>query len=1106
MDLENFRNALLGVNSNDPEIQKQCNEIIMSFQQENFLQYIQNLILITSDIHDCISASVAILLLYREIKTGTLFGEIKASEHFWNQIVQIIPNVFLSDTIPSNIKMLISNIIALFAIEIFKTTGNNSIQQYVLSLYQQHPEFEMYILECIMEIIIGSDDMGGFSFEIVLALLTSQIRYEESFIPHCKLFFTAAMKFPDNQLLSHMFEEKYRNIPIQYLNDFLSVIDNFAEKSAIFFEAHLSSFIPFLCSIALNKECNSRNMALFCLGSIAKGSPLMCSTRQEYYENVISCLFSVVSEINDDSPLDFDSLDLNDNESYNIARDVIKTIAESNESSITYLECAEKIFQETSKQVPFSWQNVYAIAIIYTDFGKNTINLILENSESKDFSGRNDYTFLIQFVKRFLPFLQDPNTNPRLKISIYNLFQSISSNLINFFQDGTADILLPIIKTMVLAENIKEVKIAAANALVSYFEGISDKILIKFYPQSFNELLIILQNSPEYLYSSLIKGIGSFAALGELFLPNLFKYISELCNYYFQTQDRHLKLQIIFSITKICYRFISDLSQYTQDLIKMFLHFLNDLIQMIQIIDENSDPECTNCLLNILNFLKNRAIQFVPILLPYAIGKASEEIEIIQYQQFDSIQQSLHLLQIPSDQAGIKLYALHSDVNTVSFGLKLMNCLSFCMEKNITNFLEKYISIIQKWITNSYFIQEIKLNTWNLLYQISNNFINQYNKLKRQIYDENYITQNQITPEINENTLMEQLLIIKQLLHLFFTDFNLLIGKGDLSFNSQILFSLMHILEDVTMNEWYDQDLIIESLNKLVLFSDCLIEGKMKSIADSQHFSDPTNSKKIDEYNTILDYMSSLFQQFLNQYTELTIAFYRHSFLLRINQYLNEDISLDYGIQLMTDYINKIQSIDDATNWILYLFNIGIQRNDHSPKAFLLLTNILKEYELPGQFAEELRIMFEGFLEKPDNGDNPEEDCFYDYCLAAFSVFIQKNENVINYESALNTWVYAFPVWNEFETSDYVYKFLATLFEERNTKIFEDLDRFLSNVLNNINCSMMSQETNDKFVVILNDIVHDPIYGKRIIDYVNSENNSKTKILLENILNSQSQQ
>ncbi|OHS97201.1 hypothetical protein TRFO_36619 [Tritrichomonas foetus] len=1062
MDLNEFRNAILGANSNNPEQQSQCHNFIVQFRRKNFHQYITSNIMLVANQQDPTSACFAVTLIFSEAKTGNLFEDEDTIANFWNLYITCVPVVFQSAIFPHHIKIIVSNTVALFAIHVYNQTKNTFIQQFILKLFEEHPEYETYIINCIMEIVVGCEEMGGFPPQIISQFLVAPLRNENSYVPRCKLFFAVAMNAASDPNLSNLYISQYSSIPPQFLKDVLIIIDTFAEKSASFFEPHLGTIIPFLCSIGLDRNCEHRNLALYCLGSIAQCDPNMCHHHPEFFQPVIHCLIQVMSEINDDTPFEYDPNNL---ESCTVASDVLKAITESSEDIQNYYSCVDQICIQTL-QMPQGapWPCLHAIVSALFDMNPGRI-LICQNDD--DGVENPNYQPIRDFVSRFIPFLTNPQTHQRVRIAIYKLYSLLSTSMLNYFQNGVHDILLPVLKVMVTAETVKEVQIASAEALKSFFKQVLPSVILKFFPQTFEEIITILQHSPPYLYRSLVQCISYFASVDKLFYPYLASYVSVLQNLYSQTTDIRLRFTIIISMTNAFFM----LKKTPPDVYAVLLCFLNDTITLIQNnrLDETSH-DCYTSIMNILHFLGHYAAPFVSVLLPKALERATEEIQINQYQQFESVESSSMLIKIPSLQTGMKCYALTSDVKTVVQSLQMMRQILTCLSFNIRPHLYKYIAIVQKWITCQYYIPEVTIHAWYLLYSIIINFIEQ--------------------PEI------------MPLIPLVFDNFNISIGTGPKAFNKEIINIMTQVVELAHSKDWVEQSRITELLSKLILYADQVLVEKTQFFEKIHHFLGDQDTKEMSLFNETLDKIAYLFEIFLNCYTELSVSFIQQNYLQQINSYLLSPTSIIYGIDIMTFYIVKVNDLPTALSWIACLFDIGIKCDETSIHAFNFLIKVLSAYLLPQDFALKLQSKFEEFLQNPELGEQDNLAGISDAALAAFTVFIQKNTAFIDNDSALNTWCQAFPVWKENETSNYVYEFLASMYENRSNSVFseENFGRFLSNVINVMGTLMMSNEITERFGQIIRNLVNDPIHGRMIVEYFSNELNPNQKLFIDNII------
>lgn len=1096
MNLDEFTQTLISANSQNPQ-QSQFHELLMQFRKENYSEYVSLNLMILQNPTDTNLAMLVTTILFNEVKTGKILEDPQLINTFLQIFLPLVPNILQLPNFLENFKIIISTTLSLIAIKKYEES-DFTIQQYVIQLYQSNTaEYETFTINFVKEIIIGCEGLGGFQSDILTNFLVMPLQNEMSYIPRCKLFFGVAMRSPNDENLSKLFEAHYiqNPIPEKFMHDFLNIVIAFSEKRADFFHSHLSTFIPMLCEIAMNPDNENRNMALFVFSAMGQGSPKMCQSVPEFFITVTQCLIRVMSETNESTQIEYDP---NSSESCLIAGEVFKTIVENCESG-NYMRCVISIFNQVLKQVAESnnltegpkqaifhlpWPFVYSIVAAYSNlqYSNGITDLIY-----KSITGQRVYTQIVELVQQFVPLLQLKQTVPILRIEILNLYSSIACRLLNLFLPLTGEFLIPLLREIIESDDNPMVKLAASKTLKSMFRPVSKNTvgssLITFFPSAFEMVLQMLSQAPPYLYKNLISCLTYFTLIGKPFLPYFDHYLSVLLNIYQQPNfEMDLKLKIVSSVSMIC----TNLSIPIQNVETAFQNFLNDFIQIIQgnQIDEYSNEKFFKSITALLRYLGNNASQLIMVLLPRALEKSNEDIQIVQIQKLEKME-ATGFTEISETETYYRNFALDSDIQTVTRALSILNNILTSMKLNTRPFIQDFINANQKWILNQYQIETIKTSAWVNL----NTLINIYIK----------------EPEMED------------FINLFFDDFNATIDKTTVSIGFIVLQNLSNIMELEKPRPWFDEQRITLALSKIDLFLDKVINELRASIENIDRFQCEHESQEEGSLETVLSFISLILGHFLDIYTEVTINYMmKNNFIEKVQALYNScNIENDshkyfiiFSLEITTLYICKTNNNELALNWILNLFSIGEKhQGDASMKSFQFMINIFEKFELPDEFVANLQDEFEVFLQNVQyivEHDSEHEDMisYSDWGQCAFAAFIQQNKDRIDYESAVQIFCELFPPSEENEISDYAFSLMVNLCYEQNPVVFSDnFPEIIDNLVSNMHFGMMKPNTSEKLINFLKGIITNPDYGPKVISVLSDSELKRNDEKILEILN-----
>ncbi|OHT06092.1 hypothetical protein TRFO_26016 [Tritrichomonas foetus] len=1039
MNVEQFQLLLLGLSQPSDE-NNQCSNILMQMCEQNVYEFLRlNLLVLSQEINPRIG-HYAITMIYIQVKNGNIFQSLENATSFWTQFVQIVPVVFASPVLPDNSKLLVSHTISYFAIHFFNSNHNTQIQFYILKLFQENPNFEQYIISCIEDIIISTEEFGGFPFEAVSQILIADHQFEASFIPKMKLFFAVAMRFPENPQLIEFFPHLLEKTPPNLMKEMISTMSSFAEISANFFEPHLAVISQMLCQIACNAQCDFRNEAIFCIDSFIKGAPNMCCSKTDFFLPVIQALITIMSEINEEVSLEDD---LNDTTPCIIARSTIGSLYDNCINNEKMFFPVKALFEEVRPKLDLlKWPVIHAFIATFVEMGHNVSYVIYNNFEMHNEEDMD------KFINDFIQFL-NPSVVPHLKIAVFELIESLSCRML--FQPRTSNIIIPIVMNTIVSENNPYVQKEAVLALTCFLDNLVRCNLVVQFRNVIEILAQMLPLSPPYLKPLLVRCFRTFMKSDRYYSSEFHhQYINILWQLYTNTTENDLKIQIISAFTQ-SFKFTNDSIHLfkIEEVIQKGLTFLNDAI----ILSEENDEELQQSMINLIILLDERCF---PLIQQYnvimkALEEASQDIQIQSYGQFDVIEMPSVLKKIPSIKAGTKLYILISDERNVHFALTLINRLIWAKIYTFVNMNEiipKLIDIVQKWINNTYHIEKIAVAAWILLSSL--------------------LVFTKGSP------------IFASIVNTFMQDFFNSIGVGDISYNEHILRIFeKHLADEVLVIPQFVNELLV----KLTGYADTVIDNLLKLTTDLIKFEiidDVSNDEALGRdvnYATItLELVGQTINKLMAQYPDITIPFLQKGYLQKLCELMNNVVAMTYAMIVLTKYCICSHDIPFTTKLVKLLTEIGFKCSHQiSSQAFILAAKIFRECDIPNECVLEIYAMYLTAI--PEIQENVDSNTGYsDLALGSMAVLIKKYRNIINYDEAAYFWLTAFPIWEENALSDYSYSYLADLLEAQHPSIFsyDNFERIISNLIITIDSQMVGEETNNRLRAIIKAMAANP--------------------------------
>ena len=356
MDFNDFKNIVLGFLSEE-QFEK-SSSALENLIDSNYQLYIKLLLDTIQEIENKRVFNASITLLQVEVIKKRIFSSSKLITEIIETLTPLFSKILQSQNVQDNFKKIMAFVLAQLHIFVYHNSNNLDLPNYILKIYDEIPEIRKYLTYFIFEVSISDEDLGGFNIEDLIKILTNSTKDESIYMSCVNLFFAMATRRPDVQVLQEIFPDLISSCPKSNLDEMLLSLSDYSEHSSSFLYPHLGPLVQRLCDLAIDTEMSDsiRDKAMICLTSIGNGAPEMCQNTEEYYIPVFKTLIQIVSEINDESPWEYD---VNNTYPYQIALDSISNLFEKYDNSKIFIPIYEMIMQILSEE-EIPWQVAYA--------------------------------------------------------------------------------------------------------------------------------------------------------------------------------------------------------------------------------------------------------------------------------------------------------------------------------------------------------------------------------------------------------------------------------------------------------------------------------------------------------------------------------------------------------------------------------------------------------------------------------------------------------------------------------------------------------------------------------------------------------------------------
>lgn len=1072
MEIEQFQEILAGFVTAD-QVQDST-EIIQNLIDTKYSAYIELLMNTIQQIDNQQIFDVSVMLMDNEVKKKRIFQDPDLAVEIISGLTPIVANILQSPDVKDNFKDIMAYILAQSHIFIYHCTNSIDIPQYILTVYSQMPEIRKYLIYCLFEISFNDEDYGGFNVEDLITIVIDSSEDESVYIPKLNLFFSIAMRNLDNEDLQKISLDLLVACPESELKKMLHSLSSFAEKSAMFFQPFLESLVQRLCEIALNSEYEDiiRDLSMNCLTSIAEGAPGMCQSNEEYYAPVFKTFIQIASEIDDDSPWEYD---LNNTQPYQYALDSIAIIFEKFQSPNIFVPIFDMIMEVLSQdEIP--WQTAYASISALAEINYLAMENIFASKEEVDVQ-KNLYERLAGFL--------DISCHPRTRIAVYNFIWKLSQHLILYPIESEKNpysniLIMPLEVMMINEDNLiaKKISYQAYNQFISQSVGQKTVVYLeRFYPQLVNELRTLLAQDPENPFIIyIVRLIGPIVKLARDGAVSKFQDIFAISCQLLQSRDTNIRAEAIRCFALACLYLPKKKKDVKTKLINICFRFLVAGFNLLksEIFDEDSLDHLYEAIYNLIGLVGSNVEPLIPHEMPKILADCQKEITIEETNPYgDNINETLNMksvyLLISPENSLIKQYAAKNEVTEVEHGLLILDAF-ICCNDFFHNYINDIYAIIENWITNRFSIQPIQEKCWTILDHLN------------RIFQDNFDIESQKSPEEQEQ--MEGILQasyrhIQFLLHCFICNIE---KHGKPMMMCNMIKVTSSAISYATQINWMESELFESILQILFPFINYIFECKEKTIKTLEEFTTvDLSDKEIAHYDNCLGSISDLISNCFKLQPEITNEFYCQTILPKTEDYLQNDLTLIFGVTITTCYIIHSKDFEKMISFsdTLMKFALSFERQDDlSLYSLLSIGRFLFEFQLPDrEVADSFFNFFDEFFKldqiQSDQSDNM--TMISDFANVAFAKFIMKNKQYFDPAFITNSFIDAGPLWEECEDSDIYFQCMIEFLND-GSYMLDDVygnewaEVLLSPIITGYMTHLYGERTREKFAETINKI------------------------------------
>ncbi|OHS98961.1 hypothetical protein TRFO_34693 [Tritrichomonas foetus] len=1054
MDINTFQQILVSLNSQDNNTRTQAEEVFTSFMQTNYLGFLELLVLFMSNSDSALIRKQCVIYLFTTARRDSLFLTPQVLNFLWPKLKEHYVEILSSTIFPPEGKDLFCSIIALCASLSYSLNRSTEIQLFLLTCLETHPTLVKYVALSLTELFIAADSTCGISFQNILTIVNSDI----SSVTNAALFFSIAALDPNEEVLHRAFEEILRAIQPQDISEFLKVVMNFAETSASFFGPHMPGFTEYLCQVALNRNLGiERNYAMMCMASIARGAPQMCQVSNEkFIFPVIQCIISVISEIDDDAPWEYDT---NDTSSNVIAKDSFGIIAKACGNQTFYNFFIDLMNQVLSKPDQ-PWQVVYAFITALADLDITTLSsFVITNDKNV----RSDQMLpVVKISLQILPYIQNLNCHPRIRHATYEVITQLCRYIGPYYQTEAGQYVLPTLKDLIFKETHPITSKSVIQCLTAFFSNVTSKDLITDFDINFRELISMLSTAPNDLKPLIARCLGFYAKAGNNQFTKYFPIMAEAMLNLVNDPNVMVRISAIEAFAISCYKI-----QVPNEYLYVCSDFLGKIIEILKSPKKNdlSEKQLENSNIAICILIGRLGPYFKPFadkVVPDAIQEASASIEVTSVGAMDFTNEGFSFqMQIPViNVSGAKQFVNKADVQSVCKALDIINTAEGALKKDFIRYLEPTINIAQQWLSSQYHIEQIKIIACNIMHScipvaLSNNTAAQIIPLTADLYLKN------VTLICSQRFIKSLIRMVQRAM--FIRIDNQMLG---LEHYVKILKTMPPLIE-----------LTLERKNKIL-------------IGQQQWQTGELNDREVDKQDEVLGHIADLLKQCFKGIPQLTIPFFQQQMMHKFVEYIQREESQVMAIIVWTEYIIASNDLQNLQLFLPALFNFASMKNiDLSSLAFDNIGYLFTSINFERENVHNCYLFFKQEMNK-DYMVEQEFSQITDHALIALTKIIIKYQAELKNRNVLSFWFEMLPIWDASDTCDIVYSFLATLLEEKNDAIFneDNYERIVSLITSSAFSDFTKEATSIRFSRLIKEMALNPNFAEMTQNVYNTLN------------------
>jgi hypothetical protein len=423
--------------------------------------------------------------------------------------------------------------------------------------------------------------------------------------------------------------------------------------------------------------------------------------------------------------------------------------------------------------------------------------------------------------------------------------------------------------------------------------------------------------------------------------------------------------------------------------------------------DEISAQHCQEAIAILIEMVGGRlSPEIREAMLRSAVEQARREPAIREMTKFDvSLGTRGMYEKVPSLNAGVNQYVLKTDVEDISYGIKIVIAFSSALGEAFLPFVGAAVEIVRYWLGLPVRVRDIFREVLALLATILQ-----------------LLRSTNADPDAESELLDQVIGTIARLLSA---------PSVSIEFESVFVRGCILVQQAAAKCPWFDGARLIPLMSQLPVRIDGLI-AKREALLELWS----ARSELIHTIELEIQDWAALSEVFLKKFPAVAIPFFDECLVEKAQRWCQSEGSVYTGITMLTAFFSIHTSTPDRVfAFIEFLLGVcGQFHSDYSDRAFECLGTLFSVYELPTAIVEKVFDFFNQVKERDDI------DSFYDWSLFAFTKMIIRNQATIDFETAMEIWIECLTV--EIETNllplDVVMTFLIEQLAARNPVLFTE--------------------------------------------------------------------